>query len=130
MAIKINTKYQNAFVDNVGRTFMPPHVDIFSGEAPVNADASTTGALLVTFTGDEFFWSYGSNGTSSLPDPRYAYAIADGTFGYARIRHGDSLIIQGNVGVSATSDVQLDAGTCASGDYIALEEIVFYQGAS
>ena len=132
MAIKINTKYQNELVDDVVN--VGTYIDIFNGEAPIDANAASSGTLLVTFKseGGNFWHPGASNGTAALASTSgfNVAAIAAGTFGYARLSNNRLYVVQCGAGTSATSEIQLNVGTCSSGDNVILTKATFYQGAS
>lgn len=126
----MNTKYQNHSVEQVAGPGV--RIDIFSGNAPVDADAASSGTLLLTF-GEADRWLDASNGTAVLASTSAfnEIAVAEGTFGYARISAISGFyVVQCGAGTSATAEIRLDAGTCASGDSVVLIDATFYQGAS
>lgn len=105
-------------------------LDIYTGSHPTDANATTTGDLLVQITpiknatSGEFT---GSNGTKTWSGTATGTAIADGTFGYARLVEDDNrtYVIQGSVGVANSNDFVVNTGTCASGDVINLTKLTF-----
>ena len=105
-------------------------LDIYTGSHPADANATTTGDLIVQITpikdatSGEFT---GSNGTKTWSGTATGTAIMDGTFGYARLVEDDNrtYVIQGSVGTADLNDFVVNAGTCASGDVVNLTKLAF-----
>jgi len=129
MALVFNLYARNRHVDYV--VLNNAHqLDIYTGSHPADANATTTGELVVqitpirTATSGEFI---GSNGTQTWSGTATGTALMDGTFGYARLVEDDNrtYVIQGSVGTADLNDFVVNAGTCASGDVVNLTKLAF-----
>ena len=129
MALLFSFSRRNRQIDH--EVLVQAHqLDIYTGSHPVDANAATTGDLVVQITPikDATSGSFsGSNGTKTWSGTATGTALMDGTFGYARLVEDDNrtYVIQGSVGVADSNDFVVNAGTCASGDIVNLTKLTF-----
>lgn len=117
MAISLSNYLRDFIIDSIKPELN--QVDIYSGTAPANASAQTSGSLLVSIMSP--IWEAAADGTAPLASTYPGTAIATGTAGYARARSTYELKrIQGNVGTAGTEDFVIDTAVFSSGGTVNL----------
>lgn len=131
MAYKMNGGLRSAILDDVLQDVTK--ISIYNGAAPVNADAATSGTLLVELnvnwmTGTN--WPAATNGTAKFyGDMPIGTAIADGTAGYARFTDNTYSFNMQTDSIGTTyeddADLLIDSLVISSGGTVSLVSCTF-----
>ena len=122
MAIQLGTGVRNAMVNSMETyTGTAPVLLIFTGSAPADCQASTSGTLLVNMTLPSDYIGAASAGTASKSGTWQGTAGAAGTSGHYRMYNNGTAtcVEQGSAGTGSV-DMVLDNNSIASGQTVTI----------
>ena len=122
MAIQLSTGVRNAMVDSIESVVgTAGYVKIFSGAAPADCQAGTSGTLLVNIDLPSDWIGAASGGTASKSGTWDGTAVAAGTAGHYRLYNNGTTVCheQGSITTSGgTGDLTLDNTSISSGQTV------------
>lgn len=123
MALKMNLALRHNVINGMLNSF--EQMSVYSGTAPADADAGTSGSLLVSINVDRYNgvnWPNATNGTAVLGGTAIGTAVGSGTAGYVRIADDDRVwcMQSDDIGENLENLIRLDSVAISSGGTVSL----------
>lgn len=122
MALQFSTAVRNARLDTIETTIgTSPRLRVFTGAAPANCGAASSGTLLVEMALPSNWLADASSGSKALAGSWSGTGAATGTAAHFRIfdSAGTTCHQQGTCGIG-TGDLQLDNTSIATGQTVSV----------